>query len=87
MKKPDILLALNLIPHIESRSIFAILDYVNSIKDVLVMPKTKLLSLPGIGLSTAEKILTFPFEKRLEQEKVLAEKNKVTIFINGAEAG
>lgn len=80
MDKRQFLIAFNIIPHIQSKAIFTLIESLNDLRDILRLKKPDLTSVPGLGEKTAEKILTFPFEERLEKELAIAEKRKVRIL-------
>jgi len=80
MDKRQFLVAFNIIPHIQSKAIFALMDSLSDFRDILRLKKADLTAVPGVGEKTAEKILSFPFEERLEKELSLAEKRNVKIL-------
>lgn len=80
MDKRHFHIAFNLIPHIQSKAVFALTDSIGDFRAILQMRKADLTAISGIGEKTAEKILSFPFEERLEKELALAEKRKVKII-------
>jgi DNA processing protein len=80
MDKRQFLVAFNIIPHIQSKSIFTLLDSLGDFRDILHLKKADLTAVPGIGEKTADKILSFPFKERLEKEISLAEKRNVKII-------
>jgi DNA processing protein len=57
-----------------------LLDSLADFRAILRLKKDDLTAVSGIGEKTAEKILTFPFEERLEKELSFAEKRKVKII-------
>lgn len=80
MDKRTFLIALNLVPHIESRAMFALLDKINSLDDIGKIGKTELRFSLKIGPAMAETILLFPFAERLDKELETAEKKNITII-------
>lgn len=80
MDKRLFLIAFNIIPHIQSKSVFTLLNSLGDFRDILRFKKGDLIAVSGIGEKTAEKILTFPFEERLEKELSLAAKRNVKII-------
>ena len=80
MQKRDFLIAFNLIPHIQSKTIFELIKQLDDISDIKKLKKSDLLNYSGIGEKTADKIAGFDFERRLQNELKKAEKQNVKII-------
>jgi DNA processing protein len=76
----NIIIGLNLIPWIETKSIIAILEDINSLQDISRFSIKDLMRYPGIGEMTAKRISEFNFDEALEKELNEAEKTGTKII-------
>ncbi len=75
-------LALNFTPGIGPMLVKQLISYCGSAANVFKTPKNKLLKIPGVGLQTAEAILTSKTFERAEQELKNCEKHNATILLH-----
>ncbi len=73
------LLTLHLIPKIGNITVKNLVSYAGSAQEVLQLPKSKLLKIPGIGLGTVDKLLSREISEKALEEFTKAEKTGVKI--------